>query len=159
MSKILFISPSKCVACGQCEIVCALFKKAYYDPNASCIRVEISVEESLSYPILCIQCEDPKCQQSCPSGAILRNEETGAVVVDEDRCIGCKMCILACPFGCIRFQEKERKVLKCDLCSGDPECIHFCPTQALEFCESEEISFLKLGKIFDKVAGLLRKSD
>ena len=72
----------------------------------------------------------------CPSGAILKEAATGIVKVLEDKCTGCKMCTLACPFGAIVFSSDARKVVKCEWCDGEPECVALCPTGALKFEEA-----------------------
>lgn len=156
-NKIISIDPSKCVACRNCEIACSLTKKGRYDTNATRIHVETSPESFLSFPSICIHCEEPECKQVCPSWAIYREERTGAILINSHRCIGCKMCLLACPFGCIRFDPEEYKALKCDLCNGEPECIHFCTTHALEFIEREEIVLSKIQKTFAKMMGSIKK--
>jgi len=55
----------------------------------------------------------------------------------KEACIGCRMCMLACPFGVISFESEEGVIAKCDTCDGDPECVRFCTPHALEFRESE----------------------
>jgi len=74
------------------------------------------------------------------SAAIHKDEATGTVIIDEDKCVGCGMCIMACPFGALAM-DKERKVaLRCDHCieSDEPVCIKACPTKSLLFGELEE---------------------
>ena len=58
--------------------------------------------------------------------------------IDPERCAGCKMCLLACPYGAIRFDARGRVARKCDLCGGDPQCVKFCISGALQFVEVEE---------------------
>jgi Fe-S-cluster-containing hydrogenase component 2 len=81
--------------------------------------------------MVCMQCEDAPCIPVCPSGALVRATDTNAVVVVKDRCVGCRMCALACPFGAINYWDG--KAQKCDLCGGDPECVRFCAPGALRF--------------------------
>lgn len=57
------------------------------------------------------------------------------VRVIEDKCTGCKICILACPFGNMIFSSEKKKVENCDFCDGEPECVGICATKALEFKE------------------------
>lgn len=71
----------------------------------------------------------------CPTSAIYRVED-GTVSVDAKKCIGCKLCISACPLGNITFSPVEKKVVKCDLCGGEPKCAKLCPSGAIEFRES-----------------------
>jgi Fe-S-cluster-containing hydrogenase component 2 len=64
-----------------------------------------------------------------------RDPVTGWVHLDQSKCIGCKMCVHACPFGNAVWDELSQKILKCDYCGGDPACAKFCPTQALEWVD------------------------
>jgi len=84
-----------------------------------------------------MQCDDAPCVVVCPSAALVRHSGTNAVLVVEERCVGCRMCALACPFGAISYWDGKAR--KCDLCGGKPECVRFCPPGALRF-ESEERS-------------------
>ena len=69
----------------------------------------------------------------CPKKAIYRDDALERVMVDYDLCISCKMCVAACPFGAMGFDDDRHMVFKCDLCSGDPQCVRFCFPQALDF--------------------------
>jgi Fe-S-cluster-containing hydrogenase component 2 len=73
----------------------------------------------------------------CPSGAIVEDDTTGAKIVEEDRCIGCRLCVIACPFGGVAFNPKTRKAIKCDLCKdiGEPQCVKWCPKDAIQLVE------------------------
>jgi Fe-S-cluster-containing hydrogenase component 2 len=66
-------------------------------------------------------------------GAISRNEETGALAVNEDLCVGCKTCVIACPLGGVLYHYIKGCAMKCDLCGGDPECVKSCLYGAIEF--------------------------
>lgn len=74
----------------------------------------------------------------CPVKAISRNEN-GAVVMNYSKCIGCKMCMNACPLGNISFHPEVRKVFKCDLCDGDPKCAKYCPGHAITFEDTDTL--------------------
>ena len=74
--------------------------------------------------------------QSCPTDAIKLDKITGAKVVSDDTCVGCKVCTISCPFGTINYVAETGKVAKCDLCGGDPECAKACPTEAITFVDA-----------------------
>lgn len=132
MINILTLDPKKCVACKTCEIVCSLVKTGKCNPSESCIKVITFDEEGFYSPTTCFQCKEAWCVKACPAAAISSNEETGARVIDESKCVGCRICTMACPFGQIHISS-EGKAKKCDLCNGDSNCAKFCPTQAIKF--------------------------
>ena len=146
MKKIYF-NEQYCIGCHLCEVYCRLqhsdygsllkaFKKQTPPPARS--RVEERGELSLS--VRCQQCDEPLCLYSCPSGALSRDPQTGAIVHDADKCIGCWTCILACPSGAIRQDLQQAIIVKCDLCAGEevPACVANCPNEALVFMEAPE---------------------
>ena len=67
----------------------------------------------------------------------LPDSKTGAKVVLEDLCVGCKVCTVACPFGTVNYVAKTGKVQKCDLCAGDPACAKACPTGAITYVDAD----------------------
>jgi carbon-monoxide dehydrogenase iron sulfur subunit len=99
--------------------------------------------QDFSLPIMCQHCESPLCQEVCPVGAISRDLATHAVVIDQDKCLGCKMCIFVCPFGAPSFDPVDRVTIKCDICEGDPQCAKFCPSEAIQFLRSDKIGAIK----------------
>ncbi len=92
----------------------------------------------------------------CPAGAISRNAETGAVEIDKDHCAGCKMCLLACPFGNIGFDSTHGVSRKCDLCGGDPRCVGSCTSGALEYVEENDAFAFKRDALDAKLRQALR---
>jgi anaerobic carbon-monoxide dehydrogenase iron sulfur subunit len=129
LSKTYVVIPSNCTGCRTCELACSMVKGEDGNLGLSRIRIHPTGDESYMQ-MTCLQCVDAACTQVCPTGALARNEETGAVDFDEERCIGCMLCEVACPFGHIQFADGIP--YKCDLCGGDPACVKFCPHQALE---------------------------
>ena len=101
--------------------------------------------QTVHFPKSCLHCEDPPCVPVCPTGASYKREEDGIVLVDYDKCIGCKYCSWACPYG-VREVDPVRKVMtKCTLCvdriydddlpqaERKPACVLACPTSARLF--------------------------
>jgi Fe-S-cluster-containing hydrogenase component 2 len=136
--RIVTMDPASCVACRNCEYACAFRQAQTFERRDSHIRVSFYPEDRVCIPGTCLHCEEPWCQEVCPAAAIGRDPLTGAVVIDAERCAGCKMCLLACPYGAIRFDPRARVARKCDLCDGDPQCVKFCISGALQFVEAEQ---------------------
>jgi len=140
--KSLRVDYTKCTGCHLCEIACSLFNQGICNPALSKICV-VSWEEASDFPMVCQQCDDAPCAAVCPAEARSRNEQTGAIDVDPEKCIGCRMCIYECPFGAILAQEQEETTTNCSLCEGDPRCVKVCDTEAIRFIpQSEESSAL-----------------
>jgi len=137
--KMITTDLDRCVGCRNCEYACSFVQGGDFSSEQANIRVNIYPHERFIATMVCLQCETPYCLQICPSAAIRRSPETNAVVVDQRQCIGCRMCMQACPFGNIFFDAGRRAVRKCDLCDGDPNCVKFCMTQALDFIEMEDL--------------------
>lgn len=151
--KGISLDVEKCSGCRACELACSMKHTGEYNPLNSRIHISIFPEKAFAIPVVCFQCNEPWCEKICPSGAITTktDEEKGIRVVEigKDKCVGCKMCMLACPFGNMRFDG--RYAAKCDLCDGDPECIHFCAKGALQFKEVEVSVGRKWKTIAEKI--------
>ena len=132
MQKTLLITPSRCTACRTCELACSFKHAAKGGPGISRISTFMFGEEK-NQVLTCFQCDEAACVKVCPVEALSRCESTGAVVVNQDRCIGCGLCSLACPFGHMQHDDHNGIAVKCDLCGGQPACAAFCPTRALEY--------------------------
>ncbi len=134
MSKMLMVTPGRCIGCRTCEVACAFRHAEAGVPGRSRVQVR-TLAKDVWVPILCLQCDDAACVQACPVSALWRNAETGAIEVQEDRCVRCNVCVVACPFGNMTVESPKKAVIKCDVCGGDPACAQFCPTRALEYLE------------------------
>ena len=128
---------TKCVVCRNCEYACASRQAGDFDRKNSNIRVEYYDDVKICLPMTCLQCDDAWCLEVCPAAAIQRNLTTGAVEINSERCVGCKMCNLACPFGNIHFDNAHQVSRKCELCQGEPYCVKFCISGALEYTTAE----------------------
>ena len=135
MSKVLVVDQKKCTNCRLCELPCSMVKTGEFNPIKSKIRVNAFPKDVAYVPIACFQCGDAPCADVCPTGSLTK--EPGLVKHVDDTCIGCRMCMLACPFGVISYDSSEGVITKCDNCDGNPECVQFCPTGALEYRDSD----------------------
>ena len=138
MEKIIFVDPEHCSGCRICEAVCSFSKTGTIRPSASRIKVQNWFVDGISVPIVCLNCETPYCAAVCPTKAIYKDGD-GIVHLEKDKCINCKKCIQACPFGAIGLDPELNEIIKCDLCGGDALCTQFCPTDALIFVEPTRI--------------------
>ncbi|MBN2119787.1 MAG: 4Fe-4S dicluster domain-containing protein [Candidatus Omnitrophica bacterium] len=143
----IYCDIARCVGCKSCEIACAVahsqeknvFLAIREEPRPK-KRVFVQVTKEGSYPLQCRHCDEPACVLACMSAAITRDERTGMVTIDKDRCVGCGMCIMSCPFGAL-IMDKDKKVsLKCDFCieTAEPACVQACPTGCLFLGTLEE---------------------
>jgi len=155
--KVITIDPTKCVGCRNCELACAFINsKTTCERKASMIRVNHYIDEHAVIPMTCLHCDDPWCMAVCPAGAIVRDPDTNAVVIDQDKCAGCKMCMLACPYGNIHFDEERHVSTKCTLCGGRPRCVGHCISGALNFEEVEEYAAKTRSKVDEQMSRRMR---
>ncbi|MFP4180326.1 MAG: 4Fe-4S dicluster domain-containing protein [Spirochaetaceae bacterium] len=137
MEKVLLLQPESCIDCHSCELACSLKHHGVFSRALSRIAV-FETPLKFSVPLTCLQCEDPACAAVCVVNALKKNVQTGVVEYDKNKCIGCRMCVSACPFGNITYYRAEKTVLKCDVCEGEPECAAFCPTDAIQWVAASD---------------------
>ena len=82
-------------------------------------------------PMVCRNCEKPKCVEACPQGALVLNTGSEEVLLIESKCDGCAECVKACPFRAIWVDPLRNVAIKCDLCKGNPRCVRFCSFGAI----------------------------
>lgn len=148
MRGMIYVDPERCMGCHTCELACAvahseskeLFGAIYEEPPPR-PRVVVEAVGGTSFPLQCRHCEEAPCVAVCPTHAMTKLEG-GPVVVRQELCIGCKACILVCPFGAVTMGPGGTH--KCDLCierleeGQEPACASSCPTGALRFVSAEE---------------------
>jgi carbon-monoxide dehydrogenase iron sulfur subunit len=147
----IWVEVSKCLACKSCEFACAVAHSTSKTVHGAIretplpeSRVSLVAVEELAIPLQCRHCEDAPCVSICPTDALVKTEAEGPVLIDVDRCIGCKFCIAVCPFGVITMSRDGKAALKCDLCierlkeGQQPACVEACHTGALRFGEITE---------------------
>jgi len=166
--KAMKFDSTRCIGCRGCQVAC----KRWWDLKAE--STTLSAAKGLEWinppdltpntwlfvrfvasgagdsfkwrfaSVRCMHCVNPTCRNVCPVGAITKYEE-GPVVIDAEKCIGCKYCIAACPFGIPRYDEARNKVYKCPMDPDrvkeglEPACVQACPTDALEFGDREDM--------------------
>ena len=132
MRRRLTFNASKCTGCHYCEVACSFRHKALCGRSDSLIRMVVDDKALLRNALFCHRCKKPLCAEVCVVDAIAIDTKTGLVVIDSAKCIGCGVCITACPFGGILVDAKSGIACNCDLCQGKPACVEFCPTGALK---------------------------
>jgi carbon-monoxide dehydrogenase iron sulfur subunit len=153
MDKVIIVNIEKCLACKSCEIACALahsrsavLEQAVTELPRPQRMVTVESAGEFAVPIQCRHCEAAPCIEICPTGAIQRFDEQSPVMVEADLCIGCKLCMLICPFGVLQIGTEGRAVVKCDMCyerlkeGKVPECVEACPTKALQLVSLKELT-------------------
>lgn len=150
--KRIYVKEEACMGCGLCSVYCLAghsrtqdilkaFKKELPRPLS---RIWVERNGEVSFSLQCRHCDEPWCVYSCLTGAMHRDEATGAITVDEKKCIGCWTCIVACPYGALTRDGDKKVVAKCDLCPGSdvPACVANCPNEALVFVEEDKVGQL-----------------
>lgn len=135
----LVTDPTTCVGCRTCEIVCSLTHDGSCQPSLSRIHTVYDPTQSLAslcvMPEACKQCNMADCYLACANDALVIDKNTGARIIDQEKCQGCGECIAACPWDMIVFNESAGKYSKCDLCGGDPQCVKYCPAESIKFVQ------------------------
>ena len=169
LNSFVVADPYKCIGCKVCEVVCAVSHSNQEGKTVGTMDIPLMPKLFLvktphvTMPIQCRHCEDAPCANVCPVGAISQIDNT--IIVDEGVCVGCKTCMMACPFGAMDlvplYQDGEvvmQEVLqletedgfvrkkcmvanKCDLCTGrggGPACVESCPKKALTLIQPDD---------------------
>ena len=135
----IFCDIRKCVACKTCELACAVehskdkeLLKAIKETPLPKKRRHVSDSFGKTLSVGCQHCKEAACVAACMSGALYKDKD-GTTKQDKDKCVGCWMCIMVCPFGAIDRRIEEHVAVKCDLCPDrdDYACVAACPTGAL----------------------------
>ncbi len=151
---------TKCIGCRACQSACKSYKgfpttgknKKYDMPldlnakNNTIIKLYKEGDKSSFVKVQCMHCNDPACVSACPVSALVKRKD-GVVTYDKDKCIGCRYCMIACPFDVPTFEyDKPFPVIsKCDFCKDllaegkSTECARVCPTGAITFGKRDDL--------------------
>lgn len=142
MNRFIMANSQQCIGCRACEVACVMahndeqhvLSERHFHPRITVLR-----SGARKSPVTCHHCENAPCAQSCPNGAISKNHDS--VQVNQQKCIGCKACVVACPFGTMEIivtplnnGSVKATAHKCDLCVQRPQgpaCIENCPADVL----------------------------
>jgi len=149
MSKAILVDTTRCIGCGACVAACKEVNGLPQNEDTELTADTLNVVESHAGVFVrkfCMHCQDPTCASVCPVGA-LRKTAAGPVIYEADRCMGCRYCMMACPFSIPRYEWKLAlpKVKKCTMCAArqaegqQPACTEICPVQASIFGERSEL--------------------
>nr|WP_051124167.1 4Fe-4S dicluster domain-containing protein [Dickeya sp. DW 0440] len=138
MNQFVIANAKDCIGCKACEIACVIsHNDGCYPQNRQDFhpRIKVFGKAEQHTAVTCRHCEDAPCASVCPTRALVKKQ--GGVQLLAEKCIGCKTCVLACPFGAISVETAAQSgtaAHKCDLCLDRPQgqaCVEACPTKAL----------------------------
>lgn len=173
MSKVFMVDVAKCNGCFNCQLACKDEHvdndwRPYAAPQPETGQFWLKLQENVEGTIpkvrihyiagLCAHCRKAPCVDVCPDGAFVRRDD-GLILLDPDKCTGCKKCMDVCPYEAIYYNEDENICQKCSGCahlldnvSGVdlPRCVEACPTGALAFGEESESQDFLIGAVVSK---------
>ena len=140
MRNCIVVDLDHCTGCKGCEIACKNENNIPLGERWNRLLLcgpygEFPNLSQYYLPVMCQQCVDAPCVNVCPTGASYRDPDTNVVLVDKEKCIGCKYCMMACPYGVRDWNKAESVVEKCTLCqhltaAGEkPQCVKGCSVQ------------------------------
>jgi len=151
--KQLLVRSETCVGCKSCELACAVSHSesktlfgAVLELKRPRKRIFVETDGITNFPLQCRQCSDMPCVHACMAGAMYQEPNTGPIQVNAEKCVGCWMCVMVCPFGAIT-EGPARQAVKCDRCRDldyEPACVAACPTKALQWADVD--SFAAAGR-------------
>lgn len=150
-----YVDTAKCTGCNTCRIACKDFydlelgvnhRRIYEYEGGNWVKKDNGWHPDVfSYyvAISCNHCEQPACTSACPTGAMHKRKDDGLIAVDSNRCVGCRYCEMACPYGAPQYSPTKKVMTKCDGCferipmGKKPICVEACPMRALDFDQIE----------------------
>ncbi|MDA8388297.1 MAG: 4Fe-4S dicluster domain-containing protein [Nitrospiraceae bacterium] len=146
----MVIRQNRCIDCERCKQACkATNHVPDYGYRTTILEKDVpgAIGQKREFiPVLCNQCNNPPCVRACPTGASYKDKTTGIVLIEDKKCIGCKTCMLACPYNARYFDDEKRSVDKCNFCfdtrlsKGEKltACAAICPAHARVFGDLSE---------------------
>ena len=145
----LIVDLDKCIGCHACTVACKTANDVALGENWGYVyqvgpHGDFPNIEQYWLPLQCQQCESAPCIEACPTGASYRDEETGLVVIDRNACIGCQLCMSACPYSVRVYNEAANIVDKCSCCpelrakGEEPACVAACCANARYFGDLDD---------------------
>ena len=152
MTKGFIFNAHRCVGCHACIVACSNQNDVGSGNNWRSVY-EYNTQGFPAIPVFfhslaCNHCKDAPCMSNCPANAFYRDPITHAVLINQAKCIGCKYCTWACPYGAPEYNPSKKVIEKCTLCTdqvkegGIPACAKCCPTKALTFDEIDPLHML-----------------
>ncbi len=146
----VYVKEEVCIGCHLCEVYCQwqhakskdLVKAFKRESPPPLPRLRVEERGQVSFSVRCRQCADTPCVSACITGALQRDAASGMVKADEERCVGCWTCLLACPLAAINRDIANKKTVRCDLCQGEavPVCVANCPNEALVYVAEPDVA-------------------
>jgi len=144
-----YFNANNCIGCKSCESACTEWNGLEMAVNWRQVVTETlgkypDLRQS-NFSMACNNCQDAPCVKACPTEALRVDRDNGLVQLSKDKCIGCRYCEWACPYGAIQYSAKLKKVSKCTLCSDRiadnlaPACVTSCPTECLQFGDMDAL--------------------
>lgn len=137
------VDVNKCTGCDACTVACQIANQLPAEIQWREVRtfneLHVPAVEMIDLSMACNHCHDAPCMQQCPALAYHRDDETGAVLINAEACIGCGYCVWVCPYGAPRIDTDKGVMTKCNMCNdkvlagGQPACVTSCPTGALDW--------------------------
>ena len=151
MEETMFIDPQRCIGCRACVAAC---RECATHKGYSMIFVDYidRAETTATMPTLCMHCKEPTCALVCPADAIKVADDGVVMSALKPRCLDCRNCVNACPFGVPKYNTQIHLQMKCDMCYDrsseglKPMCASVCPTGAISFGKYEQIVPLRRTK-------------